>query len=391
MTSLISSLVVSEKTVLVIDIGQAYTKCGFAGSASPHHIIPTSIMIDGKKKSVFEYNSDVVILHDDRLLKFIRSVYYQYNIVNSRGQRIVIVESVITPTRIRHLLADILFKNFEASSIAFIPSPLAATYTLGRNTALVLDVGYKEAQIMPVAEGVPLAIQFDSLSYASKAIHRQIQLLLEQHAVIIRQGKKQSFKSVKIKLSEDTLEDIKVRCCFISPFTRAQTYAKNKYIPDESSESFKEASSIDYPLDGMMIIRIPGIVREFACEVLFEQDIDGRSIATLILDTLLQSSIDLRQQLAKNILVIGGTAMIPGFLHRLHSELIYLVNISTYVNRLVIKQFHFHSPPAQLNYTAWLGGSIFGTLDILESQSIICDKYLENGIIPDWFTDEQTA
>ncbi|CAF0951532.1 unnamed protein product [Rotaria sordida] len=236
---------------------------------------------------------------------------------------------------------------------------------------------------MPVAEGVPLAIQFDSLSYASKAIHRQIQLLLEQHAVIIRQGKKQSFKSVKIKLSEDTLEDIKVRCCFISPFTRAQTYAKNKYIPDESSESFKEASSIDYPLDGMMIIRIPGIVREFACEVLFEQDIDGRSIATLILDTLLQSSIDLRQQLAKNILVIGGTAMIPGFLHRLHSELIYLVNISTYVNRLVIKQFHFHSPPAQLNYTAWLGGSIFGTLDILESQSIICDKYLENGIIPD--------
>lgn len=28
--------------------------------------------------------------------------------------------------------------------------------------------------------------------------------------------------------------------------------------------------------------------REFACEVLFEQDIDGRSIATLILDALLE-------------------------------------------------------------------------------------------------------
>jgi actin-related protein len=47
-----------------------------------------------------------------------------------------------------------------------------ATYTLGRNTALVLDVGYKEAQIMPVAEGVPLAIHFDSLSCASQAIHK---------------------------------------------------------------------------------------------------------------------------------------------------------------------------------------------------------------------------
>ncbi|CAF4693899.1 unnamed protein product, partial [Rotaria sp. Silwood2] len=182
-----------------------------------------------------------------------------------------------------------------------------------------------------------------------------------------------------------------VRCCFISPFTRAQTYAKNRLAPDEEKDPFKEASSIDYPLDSITIIRIPGIVREFACEVLFEQDIDGRSIATLILDTLLQSSIDLRQQLANNILVIGGTAMMPGFLHRLNSELIHLVNISTYVNKLVIKQFHFHSPPAQLNYAAWLGGSIFGALDILESQSIKRDKYLENGIIPDWFTDEQAA
>jgi len=30
------------------------------------------------------------------------------------------------------------------------------------------------------------------------------------------------------------------------------------------------------------------LYREFACEVLFEQDIDGKSVATLILDALLQ-------------------------------------------------------------------------------------------------------
>ena len=102
----------------------------------------------------------------------------------------------------------------------------------------------------------------------------------------------------------------------------------------------------------------------------------------------------------------------PGFLHRFNSELTHLVNIPTYVNKLAIKQFHFHSPPAQLNYTAWLGGtsgqreresqrrvstkcrrlgSIVGALDTLESQSILRDKYLENGIVPDWFTGEQAA
>jgi hypothetical protein len=36
-------------------------------------------------------------------------------------------------------------------------------------------------------------------------------------------------------------------------------------------------------------------------------------------------------------------------------------------------------------------GSIFGDTDALETQSIARDKYLENGIVPDWFTGEQTA
>lgn len=98
------------------------------------------------------------------------------------------------------------------------------------------------------------------------------------------------------------------------------------------------------------------LCREFACEVLFDDDIDGKSMATLLLDALLQAPIDLRRQLAENILVIGGTAMLPGFLHRLHAELLSLLDAPPYAYRLAIKEFQFHSPPAPLNYAAWLGG-----------------------------------
>ncbi|CAF3568775.1 unnamed protein product [Rotaria socialis] len=387
MTSFIDSLAANEKTAVIIDIGHAYTKCGSAGNSAPRHIIPTTVTINGNTQRVFDDSSDLTSLRE-RLTEFIRLIYYKYNIANCRERRVVIIESVISPTSFRHLLAEILLKQFEASSLAFVPSHLGATYTLGRSTALVLDVGYKEAQIMPVAEGVPLAVQFESLPYAGQAIHKQIELLLRQHALVIQQGQKQPFNEANITLPEDVLEDIKVRCCFISPFPRAQIYAKSKLGSDEP---IKEASSVDYPLGAETIIHIPGIVREFACEVLFEQDIDGKSVATLILDSLLESSLDLRRQFADNILVIGGTAMMPGFLHRLNAELNHLVNIATYVNKLAIKQFHFHSPPANLNFTAWLGGSILGSLDTLESQSIIREKYLENGIVPDWFTGEQAA
>ena len=43
-------------------------------------------------------------------------------------------------------------------------------------------------------------------------------------------------------------------------------------------------------------------------------------------------------------------------------------------------------PPSLENYTAWLGGAIFGALDILDSYSIQNSKYKEMAGIPDWFT-----
>jgi hypothetical protein len=38
---------------------------------------------------------------------------------------------------------------------------------------------------------------------------RQIQLLLEQHAFVVHQGERQTFTQANLKLSEETLEDIK--------------------------------------------------------------------------------------------------------------------------------------------------------------------------------------
>ncbi|CAF0903363.1 unnamed protein product [Didymodactylos carnosus] len=319
MSSLFDSLSASEKTSIVIDIGHAYTKCGFAGSSSPRHIIPTSVLVNEKEQHIFDNQSDLGLLRE-QLTEFIRLIYYKYIIANCRDRRVVLVESVITPTKIRHLLTDIFLKQFEASSLAFVPSHLAATFTLGR---------------------VPLAVQFDSLPYAGKAIHGRIQQLLEQHASVTKNGKKQLFKDINLKLDQEILEDIKVRCCFVSPFERAQIYAENDLLSPEkqrkNDDVFKSAGNVDYPVVSDMIIHIPGIVRELACEVLFEQDIDGKSIATLLLDSLVQSALDIRRQLADNILIIGGTAMMPGFLHRLNSELIHLANVSTYNKKLAIK------------------------------------------------------
>ncbi len=43
-----------------------------------------------------------------------------------------------------------------------------------------------------------------------------------------------------------------------------------------------------------------------------------------------------------------------------------------------------------INFCLFLG-SLFGAVDTVVSQSITREKYLENGYLPDWFTDKEIA
>ncbi|PPQ80530.1 hypothetical protein CVT25_001536 [Psilocybe cyanescens] len=68
---------------------------------------------------------------------------------------------------------------------------------------------------------------------------------------------------------------------------------------------------------------IPGWIRERGAEMLFEGgDVDENSLAESILNVLLKVPRDLRKTLASSILVSGGTSMLPGFIPRLHAEII---------------------------------------------------------------------
>lgn len=62
----------------------------------------------------------------------------------------MIVESVLTPTLHRNTMARVLFEALDAPSVLFAPSQLLATFPFGVSDALVIDVGYSEATVVPV-------------------------------------------------------------------------------------------------------------------------------------------------------------------------------------------------------------------------------------------------
>lgn len=56
----------------------------------------------------------------------------------------------------------------------FVPSHLVALMTLGVSTGLVLDLGYKEATLMPIYEGVVVFQAWQALPLGGRLIERHV-------------------------------------------------------------------------------------------------------------------------------------------------------------------------------------------------------------------------
>uniref|UniRef100_UPI003F58B0FB actin-related protein 10 isoform 2 n=1 Tax=Danio rerio TaxID=7955 RepID=UPI003F58B0FB len=417
-----------EKTAVVIDLGAAYTKCGFAGETGPRFIIPSEIKNPGSQEvvAVVQFNINTEELYTI-LKEFIHLLYFRHLLVNPRDRRVVVIESILCPSHYRDTLSRVLFRHFEVPSVLFAPSHLMSIMTLGLQSALVMDCGYTETLVLPeslncgvcvcvcvcfcvcvfvcvcsavvfpslcyeqsltefiqIYEGIPILSAWEALPMGGKAIHKELQSLLsEQCTVDTDSSTGLQLPSVISHIPEDVVEDIKVRTCFVSDLQRGLKIQEAKFNTD--AERPAPPPDVDYPLDGQKILHVKGFIRDSVAEMLFEQDNEEKSIATLLLDTLVKCPIDTRKVLSENLLIIGGTAMLPGFLHRLLAEIRSLVEKPKYRDALATKSFRIHSPPAKPNCTAWLGGAIFGALqDILGSRSVSRDYYNHTGRIPDW-------
>lgn len=290
--------------------------------------------------------------------------------MSPKDRKISIVESVLTPTTIRECVAKVLFFHFEVASVLFLPTHLVAISTLAVETAVVVDIGYKETTVIPVYSGVQVLNSWQAQPLGAEAVHEEIK------SNLILNGVKEEI------LSDRVIEDIKVRTCFVTKHSRAAAL--------KSNEKLQPCPDVEYPIDGYDVIKVSGLLREIAFEVLFPEDNDHLGLPYIILDAILKCPVDTRKALAENILLIGGTASALGITARLKAELMKLINSDYYKDRLFIQDIKFHSAPSKPNFTAWLGGSIYSSTDLI-TNSITRESYLKTSKIPDWITYEGFA
>lgn len=367
----------AEKHAVVLDLGIRYTKFGFAGEDSPRCIIPTEIADPETRqvRSIYSYKDETDLY--SLLVEFIHMLHFKHLLVSPKDRRVLILESLLCPTVFRDVLAKVLFRHFEVSSVLFVPVHLVALSTLGSpcsGTGLVMDVGHQEALLIPVYCGVPVLSAWQAQPWAGKALQQRLRESLKEH---YKNGDGPISPIEIEELSDEVIEDIKVRTCFVTPLERANKFA-------DKSEDITAAPAVQYRVDGSKTITIPGHIRETCHEVFFERDSDQLSLPNMILDAIVKCNVDMRKQLAENIFLIGGSSMTPGFKYRLSQELNHLLKTPYYSNRLKINKFKFHTSRVKENYVGWLGGSLIGASDLLSVRSLTREGYLNNTTVPDW-------
>ena len=191
---------------------------------------------------------------------------------------------------------------------------------LSKTIGLIVDCGFSETRVLPVYDGLTLTHALTISPLGSQAVLQTLKDLL-QEAKVRNLLTGEELPLQMSSLTPTLLEDILIRLVYIN---NVDTPAK-------------DADFISFPLDKQKVILISQIIRTKAAAILFDGNDEDESISSLILDSLKKVSIskvatnitkcshDIRSELAENIILSGGTTMIPGFKSRLLKKVKQLI------------------------------------------------------------------
>uniref|UniRef100_A0A7S2PTP7 Actin n=1 Tax=Zooxanthella nutricula TaxID=1333877 RepID=A0A7S2PTP7_9DINO len=281
------------------------------------------------------------------------------------GRPVLVTEPPLSSTVQREMMTQVLFEDFGATAVHFAVSGALSLSANGDRTGLVVEIGGAVSQFVPVYEGFALPHAVRRLDIGGRTItDRLFDLIMGQQIARApnQYGSPQavrhaccSFKEQHCYVAQDFAQEFAQGC--------AGTGARWIEIPPERTMKLPDGTEIQV-----------GTARFQAPEVLFDPasiGLEAGGVHDVAWDTMQACDVDVRQGLASNIVLAGGTMCMQGIQRRMQKEMRDLVP-----GRSLVKVVQSEAP----RHSAFLGGSIVADLANMRQKWFTEQEYFEQGV-----------
>ncbi len=380
----------SNTKTLVCDIGGGSIKVGFAGKLSPDGIVPS--LVGSPKYSLrrnIQLHSETLVGNDALEKGKHQNIGYQYAMeatgrVQDWKSLEIILKKSLDVFKIRDyslykilitrsysmndddlkMLVDIFLINLGFGSIAFHEQAALVLYTQGVETGVVVEIGESTTNIVPVYKGHAIPSLYRSMTVGGRSITAYLLKLLR-------------LKGFQLHEKED-LEigrQIKERACYVAldPDIDEKLDAETTVL----RETFKLPDGTNVSV---------GRERFGAVESLFKPNLcnsESCGLSNMIFEAIKSADIDCRADLYCNVILSGGTSLLPGMKERLERDLNerYTMDIlDGNESRSLGWRPRVHAPSSR-QHLVFEGASLFADyISDDEKYWIIKDEYLQFGV-----------
>ena len=245
-------------------------------------------------------------------------------------------------------LYELMFEYFEVQSLYVGNQGEMALYAAGIETGVVIDCGNR-LQIVPVIEGSRQPHAAMQLRVGAGNLNEFLARLITEHG--------NYFDPL---VDVEALDRIKSTLCRVSLDPHADE--KRSELEQECSMQLPNGKKVTL---GSETWRCP--------EGLFDptkMGLDIPGIHRSLYNVVQKCPIDVRNELFSHIVLSGGSTLFPNFAERLRKEIRSLMNVAAQRHLNIVNS-------AKRKYAAWLGASIFGSVDTFPSTTFFHEDYFE--------------
>ncbi|MHA1147784.1 MAG: double zinc ribbon domain-containing protein [Promethearchaeota archaeon] len=309
-------------TPIIIDIGSAYAKVGFAGDQEPRYTFPVITGTEKYKAVMADVSTRSIYVGDDAMkMRGVLKVKYPiqrgaimdwndyYEILNYIFYSLLRIEDLsqypvlyIEPPFVqrenKEYIARVLFETHRIKSLMMIPSPLLSIFSVGVTTGLVIESGDGTTWIAPIINGQIMNQAVQRLNLAGIDVNHNLKSLLMREGI-----------SIQSSALDEILKEIKEKNCY---------FILDLQNPPTGGEDYQ------YPMPDGTFISIPHHILYEAPEVMFQPGMLGYNIMNIpqaVVYSLQMIGSEYWGELLSHIILSGGNVSYSGFEERLKEEL----------------------------------------------------------------------